>query len=137
MPRIKHIAIATQDADGTAKFFQDVFGLKRLRTTDHDTHYGHILTDGYINLAILDYKTPSAAGAELGTSYSGIHHIGIEVEDIEDTAVKMTASGHSPREDINEAFGINPETASHEFKWQAPDGVMLDISASGWDTGSG
>jgi len=135
MPRIKHIAIATQDADKTAQFFQDVFGLRRLRTTERDTHYGHILTDGYINLAILDFKTNGAAGADRGTGYSGIHHMGIEVEDLEGTAKKMAEAGQAPRQDINDALGVKG-TASHEFKWQAPDGVMLDISATGWDAGS-
>ncbi len=28
MPQIKHIAIATQDADATAKFYTEVFGLR-------------------------------------------------------------------------------------------------------------
>ena len=30
MPKIKHIAIATQDIDRTAGFYKDVFGLREI-----------------------------------------------------------------------------------------------------------
>ena len=134
MARIRHIAIATQDADKTAKFFKDVFGLKELRTTERDSHYGHILTDGYLNLAILDFKTDGAAGSEFGVGFSGLHHIGIHVEDIAETSQKLIAADKAPRDDINEALGMKAE-GGHEFKWSGPDGILFDISERGWDTG--
>ena len=30
MPKIKHIALSTQDVDKTAKFYIDVFGMKEI-----------------------------------------------------------------------------------------------------------
>ena len=41
------------------------------------------LTDGDVNLAILNFKSDAAAGAERGKGFSGIHHIGFQVESLE------------------------------------------------------
>ena len=56
MAQIKHIAIATQDADKTAKFYKEVFGLKEIAKLDSPNASGYYLSDGNINLAILDFK---------------------------------------------------------------------------------
>src|SRR5213594_4543780 len=34
MPKIKHIALSTQDVDATAKFYIDVFGMKEIAKID-------------------------------------------------------------------------------------------------------
>ena len=79
MAQIKHIAIATQDAEKTAKFYKEVFGLKEVDQIDGENAKGFFLSDGNINLAILDFQNDQVAGAERGKAYSGIHHIGFEV----------------------------------------------------------
>ena len=80
MPQIKHIAIATQDADATAKFYTEVFGMREVAKLDSPNASGYFLSDGNINLAILDFKTDQVTGPEYGIGFSGIHHIGFEVE---------------------------------------------------------
>src|SRR6266498_3861872 len=96
MPKIKHIALSTQDPDGTARFYVDVFGMKLIGRIDSPTVRGYFLSDGDINVAILNFKTDAAAGVERGKGFSGIHHIGFQVE------------------------------------YRGPDGVMLDVSETGW-----
>ena len=54
MAKIKHIAIATQDADKTAKFYIDVFGLQEIAKLDSPTASGYYLSDGDLNVAILE-----------------------------------------------------------------------------------
>ena len=135
MAQIKHIAIATQDAEKTGQFYQDVFGLRQIAEIDIPAARGFYLSDGNINMAILDFKTEQAAGAERGVEYSGIHHIGFEVESLEETAKKMEAARAEPRDDLNQAVNIamgQHRRANVEVKYSGPDGVVIDISESGW-----
>ena len=95
MSKIKHIAIATQDADATAKFYTEVFGLKEIAKLNSDNASGYYLSDGNINVAVLDFKNEQVAGPEYGTGFSGIHHIGFEVESLEEIAEKLQKAGSS------------------------------------------
>ena len=135
MEQIKHIAIATQDAEKTAKFYKDVFGLREMAKLDSPSAKGYFLSDGNINLAILDFQNDQVAGAERGKGYSGIHHIGFEVESLEEIAKKMEAANVGLRDDINQALGVGMGGAHHgnvEVKYAGPDGVIIDVSQTGW-----
>lgn len=135
MPQIKHIAIATQDADKTAKFYTSVFGLKEIGKLDSPNASGYYLSDGNINLAILNFKNDKVTGAEYGQEYSGIHHIGFQVASLEEIAEKLQEAQSNPREEINEALGVGMGEARHanvEVKYGGPDGVIIDISETGW-----
>ena len=134
MPKLKHIALSTQDVDGTAKFYIDVFGMKEIGKIDSPGARGYFLTDGNINLAILNFKNDQAAGVERGRAWSGIHHIGFEVEDIASVAEKLVAAGSQTREDINQALGVRQDQRKYnvEVKYTGPDGVTIDISETGW-----
>ena len=135
MPKIKHIAIATQDPDRTAKFYIDVFGMREIAKLDSPNAKGYYLSDGNINLAILDFQNDQVAGAEYGKNYSGIHHIGFEVENLEEVEEKLAEAGSAPRDDINQALGIAMPGAVHanvETKYTGPNGEIVDVSATGW-----
>lgn len=135
MNKIKHIATATQDADRTAKFYTEVFGLKQISRIDSSNASGYYLSDGHINIAILDFKNDVVAGAEFGKGYSGLHHIGFEVDSLEETASKLADAESQPREEINRALGMGMGGPGHgnvEVKYAGPDGIMLDISETGW-----
>jgi catechol 2,3-dioxygenase-like lactoylglutathione lyase family enzyme len=64
MAKIEHIAMATQDADKTAKFYIDVFGLEEIAKLDSPTASGYFLSDGDMNLAILNFNNAGVAGSE-------------------------------------------------------------------------
>ena len=135
MAKIKHIAIATQDADNTARFYVEVLGLTEVGKIDGANASGYYLTDGNINLAILNFKNDQVAGPEYGKEYSGLHHIGFEVDSLEETANSLEAADSEPREEINRALGVGmggPSHANVEVKYGGPDGVIIDISESGW-----
>lgn len=137
MARIKHIAIATNDADGTRDFYTDIIGMNVVRSVEMAKYSGYILSDGYINLAILDFKQDDAAGTERGTAFEGLHHIGIQADPNEGVIEKLTSHGFKPRTDINDALGVKAGSASynptHEFKYQGPSGVVIDVSTTGWE----
>ena len=135
MPQIKHIAIATQDADATAKFYTEVFGMREIAKLDSPNASGYYLSDGNINLAILDFKNDQVTGPEYGTGFSGIHHIGFEVESLEEIAEKLQNAGSNPRDDINQALGVGmggPAHANVEVKYSGPNGEIIDVSQTGW-----
>ena len=135
MAKIKHIAISTQDVDATAKFYIDAFGLKEVGKVNSPNAVGYYLTDGDINVAILNFKNDQAAGAERGKDWSGIHHIGFQVDDVKAIHERLTAVGSTPRDDVNAALQIGYGKAQHsnvEVKYSGPDGVMLDVSETGW-----
>ena len=140
MAKIKHIAIATQDPDKTAKFYRDVFGLQEVGRVDGENAEGYYLSDGNVNMAILRFKNGTVAGSA-GTEYSGIHHIGFQVEDAEATDVKMRAADSLPMDEVNTALhagmGEGHGGRNVELKYNGPDDVMIDVSQGGWvGTGS-
>src|ERR671934_283902 len=89
MPRIKHIALTTKDPGKTAAFYKEAFGMQEVRRAPNGAVF---LTDGYINLAILNWKTEKDAdvGAN-GPNYSGIHHFGVEVDDLVEASQRLDA----------------------------------------------
>ncbi len=140
MSKIKHIAISTQDVDATAKFYVEVMGLKEIQKLDSKNATGYYLSDGNINVAILNFKNDQVAGSERGREYSGIHHIGFQVEDAAEVTAKLEAANYPPREDINAAIEVGMDGSHHanvEVKYNAPDGVIIDISQTGWVGTSG
>jgi len=133
--KIKHIAISTQDVEATARFYKDVFGLQEVGKVDSPGASGYYLSDGDINLAILNFKNDAVAGAERGTLWSGIHHIGFQVENLEEIAKRLSAAGSAPRDDVNQALGVGQgrrHAGNVEVKYSGPDGVMVDVSETGW-----
>ena len=136
MSRIKHIAISSQDPRTTCKFYKDSFGLTQVGEINNEFVEGFYLSDGYINLAILNFKDEALAGEEFGTNFSGLHHIGFQVDDAEATDIQLKEAGSNPREDINAAFisqmGKGHGGKNSEIKYSAPDGVLIDISQNGW-----
>ena len=140
MPKIKHIALSTQDPEKTAKFYVDVFGMKQIGRVDHPAVSGFFLTDGDLNLAVLNFKNDAVAGVERGRDFSGIHHIGFQVDSLEEIALRLAAAGSARRDDVNDALGVGhgrSGTRNVEVKYSGPDGVMVDVSETGWVGASG
>ena len=135
MAKIKHIAISTQDPEATARFYIDVFGLEEVGKVDAPGAVGYYLSDGDLNLAILNFKSDAVAGAERGKDYVGIHHFGFQVESLEEISDRLKAAGSAPRDDVNRALGVGqgPRHGGNvEVKYSGPDGVMVDVSETGW-----
>lgn len=131
MPRIKHIALTTKEPGKVAAFYKEAFGMRELRRSPNGAVF---LSDGYINLAILNHKTEKDAdvGAH-GPDFDGIHHIGFEVEDLDQAIENLehaNARQLTGKHDPDVAMG---GTRNFEMKWSGPDGVVIDISHTGWE----
>lgn len=137
MARIRHIAIQTQDEEATKDFYVENFGLEVVKRLENDRIAGYFLSDGHINLAVLNFKSDDLAGTERGKGWSGIHHIGFQVDSLEETAAKLQGTVAKPRDDINVALGlgVGGAPAGHgnvEVRYIGPDSVNFDVSETGW-----
>ena len=128
MAKIRHIAIAVQDPKKTAQFYMNTFGLKQVGETDSPLATGVYLSDGYINVALLKYKTDDAAGKERGKDYVGVHHFGFQVEDLKESGSRIEDNGGTFFLDLPE----QRNTLYYEQKWRDPNGIIFDISHTGW-----
>ena len=120
MAKIKHIALTTGDPDKAAAFYKEAFDMQEIRRSDNGAVF---LTDGYINLAILNYKT-AATDADVGPNgdnYDGIHHFGFQVESVKtiEEAADTTANSNT--------YGAVAESWIRD-----EEGYRVDISEGGW-----
>ena len=90
MAKLRHIAIAAQDPDAMAEFYKKAFDFKEVRKSDGPLAYGYHLSDGTIDLAILRFKTDQIGK---GLDYTGLHHFGILVDDVEKFSKKVEGLG--------------------------------------------
>ncbi len=129
MPKIRHIAVHTPDVEKTAEFYKSVFEMEEVGRTNSPLATGIYLSDGYLNLAVLTFKTAEAADRNDGMGpVMGLHHFGFVVEDIEETRKKLGENGAEYRE----MRGADNTSGYFEEKYKGPEGVMIDISAHGW-----
>ena len=135
MPRISYVAIATQDPERTAQFYREGLGLIEVGRVNSELAEGYYLSDGYINLAILKYRTDEVATTEGAPRHAGIHHIGFSVDDMESAQSQIINAGATPHleQQVNAAMKA-ANSLNVEYKFTGPDGVTLDLSASGWAT---
>ncbi len=134
MAQIKHIAIATNDPEATAKFYSEVFGLREVAKLNSENAKGYMLSDGNVNMAILDFQNDAVAG-ERGKDWEGIHHIGFEVESLEQIEARLSAANSKPMDEVNHALHIgmsSARTQNVETKYEGPNGEMIDVSETGW-----
>jgi catechol 2,3-dioxygenase-like lactoylglutathione lyase family enzyme len=127
MAKLRHIAMQVPDPHKAAEFYMRVFGMQKVGETDWENARGVYLSDGVINLALLDYKTVEAAGAERGREFVGIHHIGFWVDDVAVTRKAIEAEGG------RYWMGETVEGGGfYEVKYRDPNGVVVDITENGW-----
>jgi catechol 2,3-dioxygenase-like lactoylglutathione lyase family enzyme len=130
MARIRHIAIATRDLEGTKHFYIEGLGLKEVGKINTPTSEGCYLTDGHVNFAILKFKYDEPAKTEGTLKYTGIHHFGLEVEDMEEARARIEKAGA-----VYRPYPGTEEMAKRgnvEVKFSGPDGVTIDLSEHGW-----
>jgi methylmalonyl-CoA/ethylmalonyl-CoA epimerase len=126
--KLRHIALSVPDPEQAAQFYESVFGLKRVGRTDSPLASGVYLSDGYINIALLKYKTDEMAGTKDGKDWVGTHHFGFQVDDPDAVKDKIEAQGGTFFMDLPAL----KETLYYEEKYRDPTGVIFDISEKGW-----
>ena len=130
MARLRHFAVCVKDLEKAATFYETVFELKRAGREDLDIGSAIYLTDGVINLALLNFST--GAGAEASDmsdprGFVGAHHFGFQVDDLADAQRRIERAGGKFFFDLGDERHGN-----FERKFKDPDGVIFDISQRGW-----
>ena len=107
MAKLKYIAIASQEPKKTAEFYRSVFGLKQVGNVDGDNAEGVYLSNGDISIAVLKFKNETLAGEEFGVEYSGLHHIGFQVDDLSEADARLQGGRGTAtfRNQLRAAFG--------------------------------
>ena len=133
MARLRHFAVVVRDLEKSARFYEGVFDLKRVGAETLDFASAIYLSDGVINLALLNYHGKRGSGLEDAKNFVGAHHFGFQVEDIAATQKKIEAAGGTFFFDL----GNDQEKENFERKFKDPDGIIFDISKNGWQGAGG
>ena len=125
-----HIAVVVKDLDKAAEFYSQVFEFKKIAREDLEIGSAIYMSDGVINMALLNFKGQGGTAAsdlKEGSSFVGAHHFGIQVDDLVETQKRIEAAGGKF------FFDLGDERAGNfERKFKDPDGVIFDISTHGW-----
>jgi catechol 2,3-dioxygenase-like lactoylglutathione lyase family enzyme len=127
MARIRHIALVVKDLDKTADFYERAFGLTRSEKSEGPTAHRIYMSDGEVNLALLQYKGETGSGLKNADSYVGIHHFGFQCDDIENQQKRIEGAGGKFFFDLGD-----PDDDDFERKFRDPNGIIFDINYKGW-----
>jgi lactoylglutathione lyase len=115
MARLRHIALIVEDPEASAKFFAEAFGMERTGEARCGCH----MSDGVVTVALLQKESDEER--------IGIDHFGLWVDDLDAAGQRAVAAGAR-------SLGSNPpgEQAFYEAKYKTPDGIVFDLSHTGW-----
>lgn len=128
MARLRHFALVVRDLEKSAKFYESVFDLKRVGQETLDFAAAIYLSDGTINLALLNYFGERGSGLNNAKNFVGAHHFGFQVDDIAKAQERIEEAGGTFFFDL----GNDQEKENFERKFKDPDGIIFDISKKGW-----
>src|SRR5205814_266376 len=122
MNRIVHIALKVDNLERTTQFYEKVFGFKESKTEKVRDHTSRHLSDGAIDLSIMQYDagTESAESKAAGAGPC-IHHFAVEVDDLKEAEKEVKAFGCK----IISEPGVIP------VKFRAPGGTVCEIVPKG------
>ncbi len=123
MAKLRHLAIVVKDLEASARFYEQIFEMKRAFEVKDRAIY---LTDGLVNLALLNYTNTNRPGAQTADGRHGIHHFGFRVADFKATEAALEAAGATYAFDLGDPNGMN-----YERKWKDPEGILFDVSEKG------
>jgi hypothetical protein len=83
------------------------------------------MSDGEVNLALLQYKSEVGSGVPAG--WTGIHHFGFQCDDMPKQQKQIEKAGGVFFFDLGE-----PEDEGFERKFKDPNGIVFDINWKGW-----
>lgn len=128
-PKIRHLALNTADLEGTADFYKRVFDMKEVGRNPTQFTDAVYLSDGTLNVTILCFKSQETAINMTRSSALGLSHFGFWVKSLEETAMRLQEAGME-----HLIMGENEQKVliHHEEKWRGPDGVVIDITDTGW-----
>jgi catechol 2,3-dioxygenase-like lactoylglutathione lyase family enzyme len=127
MARLRHIAVVVKDLERSAAFNERALGMTRSERSESPTAHRIFLTDGEMNIALLQYKGATGSGMDDPSGFVGPHHFGFQVDDLERAQASIEAAGGTFYFDLGD-----PSQEGFERKFRDPDGIIFDINTTGW-----
>ncbi|MBF5006765.1 VOC family protein [Diaphorobacter caeni] len=124
MEKLRHIALSVSDPEAAATFFEQAFGMTRAGRAMR----GWYMTDGVMNVALLNFKDEAVPGYEKLKDVRGVIHFGMWVDNLEEAEKKVIAAGGTYLTGRKET----DPNVFYEVKYRTPDGIVFDITESGW-----
>jgi catechol 2,3-dioxygenase-like lactoylglutathione lyase family enzyme len=131
MARIQHLAIASKDPFKQAEFYKRVFGFEEVRRLDNPRAKGVVLTDGHLNISVLQFHQDQL---DHGMDFTGLHHFGVFVDDLEGTAKKCEENGCTHYSELPEDPGEKAKNyrSKRSDKFKGPENALFDIADEPW-----
>ncbi|GAA3437712.1 VOC family protein [Kutzneria kofuensis] len=114
--KLRHLAFTARDAVKLAHFYRDQFGMRIFHT---DPDGSQFLTDGYINLAIIQQALD-------GDVPTGFNHFGFHVDDVEGSMASLVEAG------LPEPAVRHTTRPFAEYRAIDPEGNWFDLSGHGY-----
>jgi lactoylglutathione lyase len=127
MAKLRHIALAVPDPEAAAQFFEKAFGMTRAGKGLR----GWYMTDGVMNVALLNFGDEPVAGHEDKQDVRGLIHFGMWVDDIDQAEAQIEAAGGKYLTGRSDAEKKDAHVY-YEIKYTTPEGFVFDITESGW-----
>lgn len=124
MEKLRHIALSVSDPDKAAEFFEKAFGMTRAGRAMR----GWYMTDGVMNVALLNFKDESVPGYAGLKDVRGVIHFGMWVDNLEEAEKRVLEAGGTYLTGRKET----DPNVFYEVKYRTPDGIVFDITESGW-----
>jgi len=126
--RINHVAIVVEDLDAALRFWRDALGLPLSKTEENPGENVDIafLPLGESEIELLQPTDPdSGIGKYLAKKGQGMHHLCVEVDDIEAVIARLVGHGV---EMINEAPRVREEGTRYAFVHpKSAGGVLVEL----------
>ncbi len=126
--RINHVAIVVEDLDAALGFWRDALGLplQKTETNPHESVDIAFLPVGDSEIELLKpTDAESGIGKYLAKKGQGMHHLCVEVEDIEAVIAQLVAHGI---EMINAEPRVRPEGTRYAFVHpKSAGGVLVEL----------
>ena len=124
-PRITHIALKVTNIEQAAAFYRDVFGFEQTDLRRDGDHISCHLTDGTIDLGLVEFDAGSVIGDASGEG-TCIHHFGIDVDDTAKFAEAIKAAGGELMDDPS-----RPDASTIKFRVPGGGGIT-EIAPKDW-----
>ncbi len=125
--KINHVAIAVQDIDAALKFWEQTFGLQLDHVEDVPSQKSKV---AFLPLGESEIELVQPTTSDSGLAYflekrgEGMHHICIEVEDIDATLAELKSKGVRLINDVPEELPGRKMAFIHP---KAANGVLVEL----------
>jgi len=127
MAKLRHVAMQVPDLEKAAAFYEKCFELKRVVKAETEIGNAIMLSDGVMNLTLLNFP-PGTQGGINSPDWAGLHHMGFVVEDAAETTRRIEQNGGRFFLKLPDHYpGVDAET-----KFKDPLGIVFDVSEHDW-----